>query len=151
MSEDKVVPSARKTKSDDPLTEILRAGAKRLIEQAVEAEFSAFLCSRPLWKLPDRRQRVVRHGHRSGSSDPDGELGQSRWKAQGARSRGFERRGAHPLFVVDSCRNGRGRTKSLDVLFALLSARHFNRRFQEVLTALLGKDAPNLSPAVSRG
>jgi transposase-like protein len=29
-----------------------------------------------------------------------------------------------------------------------LSARNFNRNFQEVLTALLGKDAPNLSPAM---
>jgi hypothetical protein len=42
MSEDKVVPFPQKDEIDDPLTEILRAGAKRLIEQAVEAEFSAF-------------------------------------------------------------------------------------------------------------
>jgi hypothetical protein len=43
MSEDKVVPFRQKDEIDDPLTEILRAGAKRLIEQAVEAGFSAFL------------------------------------------------------------------------------------------------------------
>ena len=63
MSEDKVVPFRPKDEIDDPLTEILRAGAKRLIEQAVEAEFSAFLCSHAALKLPDGRQRVVRHGH----------------------------------------------------------------------------------------
>ena len=45
MTEHKVVPLRQKDEIDDPLTEILRAGAKRLIEQAVEAEFSAFLCS----------------------------------------------------------------------------------------------------------
>ena len=45
MSEDKVVPFRQKDEIDDPLTEILRAGAKRLIEQAVEAEFAAFLGS----------------------------------------------------------------------------------------------------------
>lgn len=63
MSEDKVVPFRQKDEIDDPLTEILRAGAKRLIEQAVEAEFAAFLTSHGDLKLPDGRQRVVRHGH----------------------------------------------------------------------------------------
>ena len=63
MSEDKVVPFRPKDEIDDPLTEILRAGAKRLIEQAVEAEFAAFLTSHADLKLPDGRQRVVRHGH----------------------------------------------------------------------------------------
>ena len=43
MSENNVVPLRQKDEIDDPLTEILRAGAKRLIEQAVEAEFAAFL------------------------------------------------------------------------------------------------------------
>lgn len=43
MFENKVVPLRQKDEIDDPLTEILRAGAKRLIEQAVEAEFAAFL------------------------------------------------------------------------------------------------------------
>jgi hypothetical protein len=57
-----VVPLRQKDEIDDPLTEILRAGAKRLIEQAVEAEFSAFLCSHADLKLPDGRQCIVRHG-----------------------------------------------------------------------------------------
>jgi putative transposase len=41
------------------------------------------------------------------------------------------------------------RTKSLDVLLPALYLRGVSTGdFQEVLTALLGKDAPNLSPAV---
>jgi hypothetical protein len=43
MSEDKVVSFRQKDEIDDPLTEILPSGAKRLIEQAVEAEFAGFL------------------------------------------------------------------------------------------------------------
>jgi hypothetical protein len=63
MSENNVVALRQKDEIDDPLTEILRSGAKRLIEQAVEAEFAAFLGSHGDLKLPDGRQRVVRHGH----------------------------------------------------------------------------------------
>ena len=62
MTEHKVVPLRQKDEIDDPLTEILRAGAKRLIEQAVEAEFAAFLAGHADLKLRTR-QRVVRHGH----------------------------------------------------------------------------------------
>ena len=41
------------------------------------------------------------------------------------------------------------RTRSLDVLLPALYLRGISTGdFQEVLTALLGKDAPNLSPAV---
>ena len=63
MFENKVVPLRQKDEIDDPLTEILRSGAKRLIEQAVEAEFTAFLTSHGDLNLPDGRRRVVRHGH----------------------------------------------------------------------------------------
>ena len=45
MNEDRVIPRRHKGEIDDPLTEILRAGARRLIAQAVEAEFESFLAS----------------------------------------------------------------------------------------------------------
>ena len=41
--------------SADPLTDILRQGARDLIQQAVEAHSNEH--------LPDRRARLVRHGH----------------------------------------------------------------------------------------
>ena len=63
MTENRVVSLRPEGTIDDPLTEILRAGAKRLIAQAVEAEFAAFLGSHEDKALPDGRQRVVRHGH----------------------------------------------------------------------------------------
>src|ERR1700757_1354160 len=63
MNENRVLPLRQKDEIDDPLTEILRSGARRLIAQAVEAEFETFLVSTVDLVLPDGRQRVVRHGH----------------------------------------------------------------------------------------
>src|SRR6476661_6075804 len=48
---------------DDPLTEVLRAGARRLLVRAVELEAEAFLTGMQELKLPDGRARLVRHGH----------------------------------------------------------------------------------------
>ena len=48
---------------DDPLTALLRSGARRLLEQAIEAEVAAFLASKKDLKLVDGRDRLVRHGH----------------------------------------------------------------------------------------
>ncbi len=48
---------------DDPLTEVLRAGARRLLAQAVEMEAEAFLAALQDLRLPDGRTRLVRHGH----------------------------------------------------------------------------------------
>src|SRR5664280_904027 len=48
---------------DDPLTNILRAGARQLLAQAIELEAEAFLASMKDLKLADGRDGVVRHGH----------------------------------------------------------------------------------------
>ena len=63
MTENRVVALRLKGAIDDPLSEILRTGARRLIAQAVEAEFETFLASTAELVLPDGRRRVVRHGH----------------------------------------------------------------------------------------
>ena len=49
--------------SPDPLTDILRSGARRLIEQAVEAELAALLAAHADDKTEDGRSRLVRHGY----------------------------------------------------------------------------------------
>src|ERR1039458_2859951 len=48
---------------DDPLTNILRSGARQLLAQAVEMEAGAFLASMKDFKLPEGRRRGARHGH----------------------------------------------------------------------------------------
>ena len=52
MDENRVVPLRQPDEIDDPLTEILRSGAKRLVQQAVEAEFAAFLARHADLELP---------------------------------------------------------------------------------------------------
>ena len=47
----------------DPLTEILRNGARALLAQAVEAEVAALLGCHADKLTADGHQRVVRHGH----------------------------------------------------------------------------------------
>ena len=63
MSNDNVVSLATPAGVWDPLTELLRTGARRLIEAAVSAEFEEYLSAFGPEKLPDGRQRVVRNGH----------------------------------------------------------------------------------------
>src|SRR4051812_24107885 len=48
---------------DDPLTAVLRNGARRLVAQAVEAEAETFLAEMRGLRLADGRERLVRHGH----------------------------------------------------------------------------------------
>ncbi|MHC2759904.1 hypothetical protein ACVIU7_004994 [Bradyrhizobium liaoningense] len=48
---------------DDPLTDIVRAGARDLLARAIEIEVGAFLASTANLTLPDGRARLVRHGH----------------------------------------------------------------------------------------
>ena len=57
-----VVPLRQPDEVDDPLTAVLRSGARRLLAQAIEAEAEAFLATMKAMRLPDGRERVVRHG-----------------------------------------------------------------------------------------
>src|SRR4051794_19735083 len=62
-SNNSIVPLRQRDTIDDPLTAILRSGARRLLAQAIEAEADAFLAEMKGLRLPDGRERVVRHGH----------------------------------------------------------------------------------------
>src|SRR5918993_4508023 len=63
MSDSTVVPLRQPDTIEDALTAILRSGARRLLAQAIEAEAEAFLAAMQGARLPDGRERVVRHGH----------------------------------------------------------------------------------------
>jgi putative transposase len=58
-----VVPLRQPEEAADPLTAVLRRGARRLLAQAIEAEAEAFLAAMKDVRLADGRERVVRHGH----------------------------------------------------------------------------------------
>ena len=63
MSDSTVIPLRQPDTIEDPLTAVLRSGARRLLAQAVEAEAEAFLAEVKGARLPDGRDRLVRHGH----------------------------------------------------------------------------------------
>ena len=65
MSHNTVIPLRRSDEIDDPLTAVLRSGARRLLAQAVEAEAEAFLATLAGVRLPDGRERLawkIHHG-----------------------------------------------------------------------------------------
>ena len=51
------------TFSEDPLTEVLRAGARQLLVQAVEAEVTSFVEAHEHLTDEAGRRRIVRHGY----------------------------------------------------------------------------------------
>ncbi len=117
-------PAGHVADVDDPLTEVLRSGAQRLLIQAVEAEAEAFLALMADWKLEDGRARFVRHGHGPERSIQTG-IGAVPVQRAKIRDRGAEERIRFTSAILP--RWGR-RSPSLD--------------------ALLGPDAPNLSSSV---
>jgi putative transposase len=132
---------------DDPLMDILRTGARKLLAQAIEIEAEAFLASLRDLKLPDGRERLVRHGH-----GPErmiqtgiGPVEVSRVKIRDRGAAGEDRIRFTSAILPRWAR----RTKSLDALLPILYLRGLSTGdFQEALSALLGKDVPNLSPSV---
>ena len=147
MTENRVVALRQKGAIDDPLTEILRTGARRLIAQAVTAEFETFLASTAELVLPDGRQRVVRHGHDPVRAIQTG-IGPVEVQKPKARDRAAAS-GERLRFSSNILPKWARRTKSLDALLPVLYLRGISAGdFQEALAALLGRDAPNLSAAV---
>lgn len=63
MSKGNVVELAGRDESIDPLTELLRQGARDLIQQAVETELSQYLREFQGRRLEDGRAAVVRNGY----------------------------------------------------------------------------------------
>src|SRR5215204_2858638 len=133
---------------DDPLTEVLRAGARRLLAQAVEMEAEAFLAALQDLRLPDGRARLVRHGH-GPERDIQTGIGPVPIARVRIRDRGATGAEDRVRFSSSILPKWARRTRSLDALLPILYLRGVSTGdFQEALAALLGKDAPNLSPSV---
>jgi transposase-like protein len=99
-------------------------------------------------KLADGRARVVRHGYGPARTIATGigpvEVARAKIRDRGAAGDGERIRFSSAILPLWA-----RRTRSLDALLPVLYLRGISTGdFQEALTALLGKDAPNLSPAV---
>ena len=133
---------------DDPLTDVLRAGARRLLAQAVELEAEAFLAGMRDVTLPDGRARLVRHGHGPEREIQTG-IGPVAVSRVKIRDRGAPSAAERIRFSSSILPKWARRTRSLDALLPVLYLRGISTGdFQEALAALLGREAPNLSPAV---
>src|ERR687894_824557 len=148
-SDSTVVPLRQPEEVEDPLTAVLRSGARRLLAQAVEAEAEAFLATMKGARLAGGRERLVRHGHGPERLVQTG-IGPVAVRRAKLRDRGAGEGGAERIrFASAILPRWARRTPSLDALLPVLHLRGVSTGdFQEALAALLGKDAPNLSPAV---
>jgi putative transposase len=134
----------------DPLTEVLRDGARALLAQAVEAEVAALLSCHADKLTDDGRQRLVRHGHLPEREIMTG-IGPVTVRCPRVRDRvgeGAERIRFSSAILPPYAR----RSKSLEVLIPVLYLKGISTGdFEEALIALLGKDAGGLSAStVSR-
>jgi putative transposase len=143
-----VIPFRQPEAIDDPLSEIAREGARRMLAQVLIAEADAFVAMWKELKLPDGRDRVVRHGH-GPQRDIQTGVGPVVVRRAKVRDRGDVGVEEKIRFTSSILPKWARRTKSLDALLPVLYLRGVSTGdFQEALAALLGKDAPNLSPAV---
>jgi transposase-like protein len=128
----------------DPLTEVLRNGARALLAQAVEAELSALLGGHADKLTDDGRQRLVRHGHLPERDIMTG-IGPVAVRCPRLRDRGGEGSGRIRFSSAILPPYAR-RSKSLEVLIPILYLKGVSTGdFEEALVALLGKDAGGLS------
>ena len=134
---------------NDPLTEIARAGARRMLMAALKAEADDFVAQFSEDLLADGRQRMVRHGAGPERVIQTG-IGPIEVRRQKVRDRSVDVPAEAKIrFTSHILPKWSRRSKSLDALLPVLYLRGISTGdFQEALCALLGQDAPNLSPGV---
>lgn len=126
----------------DALTEVLRHGARELLQQAVEAEVAEAIAQFAELKDEQGRQRVVRNGYLPERSIQTG-IGKVPVRAPRVRDRVGEMRFSSSILPPYL-----RRTRSLDELLPWLYLKGLSSSdFSSALTALLGAAAPGLSAA----
>ena len=133
---------------DDPLTEIARDGARRMLAAALGAEADALVAQHAGEVLPDGRQRVVRHGYGPERSIQTG-IGALDVRRPKVRDRAVGPADEKVRFSSAILPKWARRSRSLDALLPVLYLRGISTGdFREALSAILGAETPNLSPGV---
>jgi transposase-like protein len=148
MAKDNVI-DLKKPESfiDDPITDILRQGARRLLCAALEAEVETFL--KQYKDISDGKgwQRVVRNGYLPEREIQTG-IGQVQVKAPRIRDRQPDPIKGRIRFTSAILPPYLRKTKSIEILLPWLYLKGVSTGdFTDALAALLGKDAPGLSAA----
>lgn len=147
MSQDNVIDLKKPEPFvDDQITAIIRQGARKLLAQALEAEIELFLAQYTDLKDELGRQRIVRNGYLPERKIQSG-IGAVKVKAPRVRDR-------HPdpanrvYFSSSILPPYLRKTKSIEELIPWLYLKGVSTGdFSDALAALVGKDAPGLSPA----
>jgi transposase-like protein len=130
---------------DDPITDILRQGARRLISAALEAEIETFLKQYKQIADDQGGQRIVRNGYLPQREIQTG-IGQVPVKVPRIRDRHPESQGGRIRFASSIIPPYLRRSKSIETLLPWLYLKGVSTGdFTDALAALLGKDAPGLS------
>jgi len=137
----KLVSSSRPEFDADPLSALLRDGARELIKQAVESELASLLTEHKDYKLDEGRQGLVRNGYlpkrkiQTGVGDVDVQVPK-------VRDRGSKGITFNSTLIPPYLR----RSKSIEELIPWLYLKGISTGdYSEALSALLGKDAKGLS------
>jgi len=128
----------------DHLTEIIQAGCQQIIATAMETEISYFLNQYKELKDENGKQRIVGNGYLPERKIQTG-VGQVNVKVPRSRDR---QPGGRPIrFSSNLVPPYLRRTRSIEELLPWLYLKGISSGdFREALTALLGSDAPGLSP-----
>ena len=130
---------------DDPITDVLRTGAKKLLIEALEAEIEGFLSLYKDLRDNQDRQRVVRNGYLPEREIQTG-IGPVAVKVPRARDRQSDHEAGPIRFSSSLLPPYLRKTKSMEELIPWLYLKGISTGdFTEALSALVGKDAPGLS------
>ena len=131
--------------SSDPLTDVLREGARELLATAVQAEVSEFLATHKHLLDDEGRQRLVRHGFLPEREVMTG-IGKVAVKVPRVRDRGADKDGAKIRFSSSLIPPYLRKSKSVEELLPWLYLKGISTGdFCEALAALVGPDAEGLS------
>ena len=148
MTQDNVI-DLKKPESfiDDPITDILRNGARKLLVQALEVEIENFLSQYSNLYDDHGRQRITRNGYLPEREIQTG-IGQVPVRAPRIRDRQSDNKSGRIRFHSSILPPYLRKTKSLEELLPWLYLKGISTGdFSDALTALVGQDAPGLSPA----
>ena len=131
--------------SREPLTEILREGAQRLLAHAVEAEVEAHIEDHQQLRDSQGHRLVVRNGHKDERELQTG-IGPVTIRQPRVNDRRIDENGQRMRFTSSILPPYLRRTKSIEELIPWLYLKGISTGdFSEALMALLGRDAPGLS------
>jgi len=152
MSKDNVIElNKQEIFVDDPITDILRQGTRKLLAEALHAEIESFLSQYSDLKDDRGCMRVTRNGYLPEREIQTG-IGPVQVKVPRVRDRQSDNKSERIRFTSFILPPYLRKTKSMEELMPWLYLKGISTGdFREALGALVGKDAPGLSaPTISR-